>query len=101
MSLLDDARRIAHWPTPLTCAESCWFCGGGVGEHDSGCLRLSMPKIVKALEAAERLAACPPVVAAGKLDTQDVCAVCWAAGDHADDCSWQALVAALKGEEAE
>lgn len=105
MSLLDDARRLMDEGPPTFHApacghdvpqaaephEDCHYCGAMLsgalrqylGEHAPDCPWLSMPKIVAALEAAERLH------------------VAHARGDYAEDmeADIEALVAALKGEE--
>lgn len=68
MSLLDDARRLVSAGEPTYYSESekrlcCTFCVGVEGEgqgtdvtHEPDCAWLSMPRIVAALESAERMA---------------------------------------------
>lgn len=90
MSLLDDARRLdllVRHPT----FSSCPVCLQGLGSkgegHRKDCPVLALPKVVTALEAAETLIAtgddCGPVIEVR----------------NDEDGPWQALVAALKGEE--
>lgn len=118
MSTLDDARWLAsdRWGLCPVCYERLWPMASvpegaperEPGQHRPGCRwQSSLPKIVAALEAAER------VVGDG-YPSRDV--DCWHCGgeavwvwtgqyeghwhvDHTSDCSWQALVAALKGED--
>ena len=57
MRLLDDARRLAaDMPARGGSGGRCYYClGHPVGTHEDGCPWDSMPQIVEALEAAERL----------------------------------------------
>lgn len=54
MTLLADARAIAETPN-LDDQGYCVYCPEIVADHSPGCPWLSMPQIVAALEAAERL----------------------------------------------
>jgi hypothetical protein len=117
MSLIDDARKMAaDCPnaTDRGGRGECYYCFGGnyAGGYLSGsptesefhhapdCPWLSMPKIVAALEAAERLKIYRP---AALSDDRYQCQFCGATAaaypmDHESECPWQALVAALRGE---
>lgn len=128
MTLVEDARKIAI-SEPLqfnddSRAINCLMCNSdhfrdGHREidpdreidHAPDCSWLAMPKIVAALEAADRLVLLSPedeTLMVGVWDCH------WCGGvlvnesgyrvvevevaGHAPDCDWQALVAALKGE---
>lgn len=93
MSLLDGARRLmavdpfAHQESESTGTYSeCVACGGENRQHAPDCPWLSMPKIVAVLEAAEAYVR--------EMEGQ---------GERVDILrrvrTYQALVAALKGEE--
>jgi hypothetical protein len=107
-NLLDAARRL-NQDEPIGQFETGGrnyfvFCGRMVQQgHAPDCPWLSLPRIVAALEAAERVAetTTEPVNTIG-IDLDQEYAFCgeWAERDdsgHASDCPWQALVAALKG----
>jgi hypothetical protein len=116
MSLLDDARRLAdtdHTP----CEDGtgrCVFCSVGgfdvrVGKmiHGDTCPLLSMPRIVAALEAAERVAQVEPTYSYHSYGTEQIsCLYCGGFEDardsyrfiHETDCPRQALAVALQGD---
>ena len=85
MSLLDDARSLAQDIKDVNVG-ACNHCTAHGGEHRGWCPTLYMPKIVAALEAADVLLACSPVIADTEPGFTTVCAVCR-----------DALVAALRG----
>lgn len=109
MSLIDDARRIEEIdPTYEDDGyvglgrHVCVFCGTWAPDHGGDCPWLSLPQIVAALEAAEKIV--------GVLDEDGptdngrgmvcrCCGVALATGYHDADCPWQALVTALKGDQ--
>ncbi len=96
MTLLDDARQILKGGASGD--DECPHCHTYIGmtvsgpnsPHRDDCPWLSMPKILAALEAAERIADLNPV------NEEHVCTFC---GDvlysHEADCAHAALVAAL------
>src|SRR5215211_5102066 len=116
MSLLSDARRLLEelgddgprlmWELPSDMSE-CALCEVEARGHKPDCPWLSMPRIVAALEAAERMAEIDPKVNLWSHSGQDYwCYACDALlspwdgkGEepHKQDCPQQALVAALKG----
>ncbi len=96
MALVDDARRL------LDIGVQCDACTGSpLSGHLDGC---PMPRVVAALEAAQRLVGTSPVYVT-TVNGQSVhrCAFCelvgtyWRADgfDHAPDCPWLPLVAAM------
>lgn len=101
MSLLEDARAISE--SAPSSDDQCPHCsayigpvrGGDYGEHSPDCPWLAMPRIVAALEAAEKVASDMP------LDEGHAeCYYCGGWRDHhAAGCPWQALAAALRGAE--
>ncbi len=98
MSLVDDARRLeeAEPVNPLT---RCYWCEEFTltEPHAPDCPWLSLPRILAALEAAERVATVTTRqrIMAGAGPTRR----CFYCGDkyaHTQDCPWQTLVAALQ-----
>lgn len=107
-SLVEDARRLDNAPLPTDDEGRCWFCEEIPSEegHHGPCPWLALPRIVQALEAAERVAERFPEDEKGRdiLGSRfRKCAFCWHADIggtlHAEDCPWQVLVAALHGDE--
>lgn len=96
MTLLDDARRMAEYAPSVDERGVFWcgYCHESENAHAPDCPWLQMPRIVAALEAVERF------VAAGQPNGEGVyCARCGRMlGSCTEDCLWQALVAALRGE---
>jgi hypothetical protein len=113
-NLLDDARYLAEnapiYTTDLD-GQSVYFCvhcdlgdphwkAGGF-KHAPDCPWLALPKIVAALEAAERTSKFDPWSDNGYIGTVWECFGCGVRGDdktHAEDCPWQAFSAALRDE---
>jgi hypothetical protein len=106
MSLLDDARRLAAHDLrdhdDIGGYGFCPLCERTEG-HRPDCPWLRLPRIVAVVEAAERVvnAVDDEPVTEVALDGQ-IYAICdkaaWPDGEHAADCAWQALKAALRGE---
>ena len=74
----------------------CRVCGVDDG-HEDACL---VPRVLAALQAAERIATDSPMdseVAQGGVSLVS-CKFCYGELAHESDCSWQALVAALRGD---
>jgi hypothetical protein len=108
VSLLDDARRLAAHELrdheDIGGYGFCPLCDMPSG-HAPNCAWLAMPKIVAAMEAAERLSGDEPIVPVyfSGSDWKYQYAFCDKPIEinddtHAPDCPWQALVAALKTE---
>lgn len=103
MSLVDDVKRLAA-DDPVEADDEqgypafCRLCLS-YKPHAPDCPWLAMPKIVAALEAAERVAAADPWVDDGSWGGDVL--VCWACHgekpSHRPGCAQQALVAALRG----
>lgn len=113
MSLIEDARRLAN--TDPEVADFCFACGNDSHKHYDDCQWSVMPRIVLALEAAERMVAGLGLGIGGGFITpypDEQCWRCiachadtaWVDGavpntfDHEPDCSGQALVVALRGD---
>jgi hypothetical protein len=110
---LEAVRRLANDPME---SDGCSYCGAtsqqqyrGRGDwcHLLSCPTRALPRIVAALEAAERAVVDGPYAGAypglGPYDPSAGCAMCGFCGEpttraHLKDCTWQALVAALGGE---
>lgn len=94
MTPLDAARRLAEYTTRQR-RMICMICKQPFAEGERGhapdCPLLAMPRIVAALEAAQKL------VRATEMDPGcTVCARSFVEDPHGQGCEWQALVAALK-----
>ena len=111
MTPLAAARLIAA-EFPPTSEDACALCFGRVGwdhataestNHEPACPWLLMPRIVAALEAADRVVAVEPFVSMqgyGGHDEEE-CGVCGGEDEHAPDCDeCKALRAALAGEDS-
>jgi hypothetical protein len=112
VSLLDDARRLDALRVRqrrMICVACKQPFADGERGHAPDCPLLSMPKVVAALEAAERLASV--TIAEGATVWCHWCGGLIEAPDsydpplpfseqHAPNCPWRALVAALTGEAA-
>lgn len=83
----------------------CVGCAYNDRRHLPGCPILALPRIVAALEAAERMTGPLAPVIVGSDAVGRYCTECDETSDfadppaHADDCPWQALAAALEGDE--
>lgn len=116
MSLLDDARRLAERNALAfvtdTGAFRCIACPAGVVfdsdeelVHSPRCPSLALPRIVAVLEAAERLIVPYDGEPSEYARSEDAhfhafCERPIGQG-HEPDCAWQALVAALRGDDAQ
>ena len=117
MTLLDDARRLAEEgfePRDTVHESGCTFCGpsgtyrgDGPWPHLPDCSWLAMPRIVAALEAAERITGYIPAAQLSRgclfcegecLDLQESDDIPPWRFDHDADCPWQALAAAMADE---
>jgi hypothetical protein len=116
MTPLEAARRLAEcepYSPPLLSADGsiCAFCGGDAddgrhwvegkgwidGPHCDDCPWLALPKIIAALEAAERLSSETGPVAFA-IPPRVLCRVCDSEGSdwtHTARCPWAALREAL------
>jgi hypothetical protein len=102
VNLLDDARAMMG---PISV--HCYFCTGSeISGHFDGCPALTtLPRIVAALEAAERmLKAHPDYEPICEIGIDHVSVYEFCEGNpyiscHDSDCPWQALAAAMRGEE--
>ena len=96
MSLVEDARILGGFCPYFKRGDeaTCWYCRETVIAHelyhDPTCPWLTLPRIIAALEAAERIAADQP-------NGEGIyCACCGRfLGSCVPDCAWQALVSAL------
>jgi hypothetical protein len=107
-SIVEMAKRLADdgftpWEDfcHLTC-ELCWsdFADDGSARHEDDCPWLAMPRIVAALEAAERIVAALDDDGPTDNGRGLVCRLCGIALSrdyHDAGCPWMALVEALRG----
>jgi hypothetical protein len=102
VNLLDDARAMMG---PISV--HCYFCTGSeISGHFDGCPALTtLPRIVAALEAAERLLKAHPdyepicEIGIDHVSVYEFCEGNPYISCHDSDCPWQALAAAMRGEE--
>lgn len=107
MSPLDAARQLLDGVEPYREANrfsgergpTYWYCRGRApmaDGHMPGCPWLARPKLVAALEAAERVAAKEPIY--GETWRSERCVYCdGPPGGHEEDCLWHRLQGALRG----
>lgn len=104
----DDVR--TRWETAASgegTILTCSACRRPLHDHAEGCIFTLLPKIVAAIEAAERLITNPDVLRSSCIayppGVYTEIYICQACGKdtikHAEDCAAQALVAALTGED--
>ena len=109
MSLIEDAKRLeksGFTPWEDSCHLTCELCGeDGAGEegpfpHAPTCPWLALPRIVAALEAAQRVIGMNVTVTVFEGNDIRVCLACRyhsrVPNSHFDDCPWQALVEAMR-----
>ncbi len=110
MSLVEDARILGGFGPYFKRGDeaTCWYCRETVIAHelyhDPTCPWLALPRIVAALEAAERMVeqldldgpwTSDPSRSSSHLMVCRLCEVDLERGYHADTCVWKALVSAL------
>lgn len=107
MSLLDEARRLAEQVDPIHVDSGHCFECEGWDQHLNDCPWLAMPRIVAALEAAQRLLQSEPhdtdraPFVGWYIEGEYIESRCYWCGDrrnerHDDpECPWLALVAAM------
>ena len=109
MTPLDAAKRLVEHGMVIRHSDgykNCGYCGqssatghGDGTNHSIPCIVPSLPNIVAALEAAERLPTEEPVEEYGAERSYVFCRGDAINDRHTPGCCYQSLVAALKGEE--